>query len=233
MQESLYLSIDKEAAKSIVDFFSGHKLVFYKKGEIILRSDDTMANDYIFCSKKGYIVTYSISPKGHRDVRAFSRPSTIFPIGDFFVPLEADIYLPSRTVYFEALTDAYVWRAPEKEFSKLIWSSRGAQLALLKQTSLNHRLSMARLEMMQLRDVELRIVSLFLALALNFGTPKGNGSLIKAPISHQLIADSLSLARETVSREIAKLKRHGLIDYGNNCIELYDVQALKRMVENY
>src|SRR6266702_820397 len=114
MQESFYLGLDAEVAKTILDFFSPYKRTYYKKGEIIMRSEGS--EDYTYCSSKGFIVTYSISPKGHRDVRTFSRPYTIFPISNFFIPPEADIYLPARPIYFEALTDVYVWRAPAKDF---------------------------------------------------------------------------------------------------------------------
>lgn len=232
MQESLFLHRDdKHVAQTLLDFFARYRLIYYKRGEIILRGDEP--DGYVYCSKKGYIMTYSISPKGHRDVRSFSRPSTFFPVSDFFVPLEAEVYLPSRTIYFEALTEVYLWRAPEQDFRALIQSVPAAQTALLKQVSLNHRFSMARIEMLQLRDVNLRMIALFLSLAFAFGRPTGKGSIIRAPISHQLIADSLSVARETVSRELARLKAQGLIDYSPNCIELYDLQKLKRMVEDY
>lgn len=231
MQESLDLNFDLQIAQTLLDFFSGHKLIYYKRGEVILRSDDP--EDYVFCSKKGYVVSYSISPKGYRDVRSFSRPATFFPISQFVFSVTAEAYLPSRTIYFEALTDAYVWRAPAKEFREFVWSSPPAQTALLKQSSLNHRITMARLEMLQMRDIQLRLVWLLLILALTFGKRKENSALINAPISHQLIADSLSIARETVSRELAKLKRKGLVDYRPNRIVLPDVQKLKQMVEGY
>jgi CRP-like cAMP-binding protein len=92
---------------------------------------------------------------------------------------------------------------------------------------------MTRIEMMQIRDVRLRLVSLLLILGMNLGTPEGEGCSINAPISHQILADCLSVARETTSRELRKLKHEGLIHYRGGCIELVNVHQLKVMVEDY
>jgi CRP-like cAMP-binding protein len=231
MQESLYLNLDKDVAKTVIDFFSGFRSLQYQKGEIITRSD--APNAYVYCTQSGFVVSYSISPKGQRDIHMISGTSTMFPISNFWIPKKAKEYLPARTVYFEALSDVVVLQAPDKEFTEFVWSKHEAQLALFKQFCLNHRIHMTRLEMMQIRDVRLKLMSLLLILGMNMGVEKAEGCIIQAPISHQILADCLSVARETTSRELRKLKAEGLINYYGGCIELTNIRQLKEMVEDY
>lgn len=231
MQESLYLNLDENVAKTVVDFFSAFRSLRYQKGEIITRSD--VLTSYVYCTQHGYVVSYSISPKGQRDIHMISGSSTMFPISNFWIPKKANEYLPARTVYFEALSDVVMLQAPNTDFTNFVWSQHEAQLALFKQFCLNHRIHMTRLEMMQIRDVRLKLMSLLLILAMNMGKPKGTGSVIQAPISHQILADCLSVARETTSRELRKLKAEGFINYYGGCIELNDIARMKALVEDY
>lgn len=231
MQESIYLSHNKKLEETIINFFSRHQLTFYKKGEIINRSD--IAASTIFCSKSGYIIVYSISPKGHRDVRSIGGASCLFPLSNFFTPEHTDEFMSPRITYFEALTDSYIWHAPSQEFDRHLEQSEETQSTLFKQYSMNHRLTMARIEMMQVRDIQVRIASLLLTLALSFGDKQGNECAIQVPLSHQLIADSISTARETVSRELTKLKQIGLVRTDGASMTLVDVEKLKKMIEAY
>lgn len=231
MQESLYLNFDEDIARPLVGFFLGGKAVSYKKGEIITRSDNP--NYYVYCSKSGYVMSYSISPKGHRDIHTFTGPTTMFPSVGFLISEAAEDHLPSRTVYFEALTDVTVWRITEQAFRDFVLHNTDAQLALLKHASLNHRVHITRVLMMQIRDVRLRLICFLLILALTIGESKDGSAEIGLSLSHQVIADSVTVARETVSRELHKLQDEGLIKYRNGCICLPDVQRLKEMVEDY
>ena len=231
MYDTIFGMRNEEADRMVRDFFAKHTLRFYKRGEIILRSDDV--NEYTFFIKQGYVFTYTISPKGHRDVLSFVSTPTIFPVRSFFSTIEPEEILPRRTRYIEALTDSYLYRAPQHELAEFLKANPAAQGALYRQIDINHKLAMSRVEALQLRDVRMEMIALFLGLAYVFGRAHGKNVVIEAPVSHQLIADSLSLARETVSRELPKLKNSGYISYSPHRIELYDVEKLKLMVENY
>lgn len=231
MQESIYLSLDRQLEARILYLFSQYPLRFYKKGEVI--AETAGMKNSMFCSESGYIIVYSISPKGQRDVRSIGGARCLFPVRDFFSPRHADEFMPPRNSYFEALTDCYIRHMPEDVFNLLIKRSLKTQIALLKQFSINHRLSMARIEMMQLRDIQMRVASLFLGLTLTFGQKYKGGYYIKVPLSHQLIADTISTARETVSREISKLRKGGLIDSSGNHFIIPSIDALKKLVESY
>lgn len=231
MHESIFLGHDQQLETDIVKLFSTYRSVCFKKGEIITSSDQPASD--VFCTKSGFIIVYAISPKGQRDVRSIGGGACLFPVKNFFAPKRADEFMPSRDVYFEALTDCSVFCIPEKDFLTHVANSSVTQVAMLKQFSMNHRLSMARIEMMQLRDIRLRIESFFLSLALSFGKKQGTGYYIQVPLSHQLIADCISTARETVTREISQLRKANLILPMNGHFMLPDIDTLRRSIESY
>lgn len=231
MQESIFLGHDQQLETDIVNLFSGYTSLRFKKGEVITSSDQPSST--IFCMESGFIIVYAISPKGQRDVRSIGGGTCIFPVKNFFAPQHADEFMPSRDVYFEALTDCSVLCIPEKDFLLHVAESAVMQVAMLKQFSMNHRLSMARIEMMQLRDIRLRIASFFLSLALSFGKKQGTGYYIQVPLSHQLIADCISTARETVTREIAQLKKANLVVPVRGHFLLPDIDALRQSIKSY
>jgi predicted transcriptional regulator len=66
---------------------------------------------------------------------------------------------------------------------------------------------------------------------VRFGKTTLKGTLIEAPITHQDIADSLNMVRETVSRTIEKLIAQNLIEQINHSFVLTDVVKLRAAVE--
>lgn len=231
MQESLYLEFDPIVSQEVVEFFSQSKLVTYRKGEIICRSDTP--DQRVFCSQDGCVTIYSLTPDGKRDIHTFTRSKTVFPITDMFTPAAVDYYLPSRTKFFEAMTDMRVWQMPAQAFTEFVSESPEFEIALLRQFCLNHRVHTTRIEMMQLRDLQKRVICFLLVLGLLVGTADEKHTSIDIPVTHQLVADSLSIARETASRELSKLRKQHLIEYHGHNLYLPDVPYLKRLIENY
>src|SRR3989304_7730686 len=105
--------MDNSFAKKIDDFFSGYKLIHYKKGEVIMRPDDSPQGVYFL--KKGYVKFYSVSQEGYELTLNIFKPGSYFPmlwaIGD----------IPNMYI-FEAMMDAEVLRAPKKDLVDFIKS---------------------------------------------------------------------------------------------------------------
>jgi CRP-like cAMP-binding protein len=71
-----------------------------------------------------------------------------------------------------------------------------------------------------------RLCYRLLVLASRFGQKKGKTTTIPY-ISHSDLASSISLAREVVSREISRLEKLGVIEYGRSGILVKDSKHLQ------
>ncbi|HET7827380.1 MAG TPA: Crp/Fnr family transcriptional regulator, partial [Candidatus Saccharimonadales bacterium] len=85
-----------------------------------------------------------------------------------------------------------------------------------------------RLDNLEYKSAYEKVVYRLLFLAARFGQAGPDGVIIKAPITHELIAESVNLARESVSRQIEKLEKKGLIIYRQGQIIIKDVTAVSQ-----
>src|SRR4029078_12613902 len=103
---------------------------------------------------------------------------------------------------YEAMTDVIVLRA----------SKNGLRMALvrnpwLSQQIMNQAVTMLslytqRIQTLEYRSARGRIISELIHLAERFGKSQGEEIIINAPITHQDIADSINMTRETASRAL-------------------------------
>jgi CRP/FNR family transcriptional regulator len=79
---------------------------------------------------------------------------------------------------------------------------------------------------MALKNAYRRVAHLLVYFAALYGQQTDSGVKLVVPLTHQDIGDMLDLSRETVSREMAKLKTRGLIA-SDKTIVIPDVDALR------
>jgi CRP-like cAMP-binding protein len=66
-------------------------------------------------------------------------------------------------------------------------------------------------------------------IASRFGEEQRNGDIM-VPITETEIASTAGLSRETVSREIGKLKQASVLGVAQNRLVIYNIQALHDVV---
>lgn len=73
-----------------------------------------------------------------------------------------------------------------------------------------------------------RIIAELISLAERFGESHGNRILIEAPITHQDIADSINMTRETASRALEQLFEERLMGQGqtDHLFKVCDISKL-------
>lgn len=81
-----------------------------------------------------------------------------------------------------------------------------------------------RIEHLSSENVYTRVISLLLYLAAHFGS----SSLVDLPLTHQEVASLTGSTRETVSRQIERLKKKRLITYKRHTIVIKNPKKLKR-----
>ena len=73
-----------------------------------------------------------------------------------------------------------------------------------------------------------KVESLLLYFAKKFGEKKGKDTIIDYPLTHREIASWIGSARETVSLEIEKLKKNGIITVTKRTILIKDMKKLEK-----
>jgi len=83
-----------------------------------------------------------------------------------------------------------------------------------------------RLLNLEYRTVRERLISFLLTMSSRFGEKTKDGLFINVPLRQQDIASSINASRETTSRELTYLERHGLVRVDRPYLTLLDVKKL-------
>lgn len=205
-------------ADSLVKFFKVGIERSFAAGEVILYGEEPTGVIYI---KEGYVAVYSISDEGHRYLHVIYKPGEIFPLIWVFKNLH-------RRVFYEAVTAVSVLEMPKNNFLNLVQRNLSAANEVLAQLAEQFSIYADRLDNLQYKSAKERLVYRLLFLASRFGEQQGSKIIIKAPVTHELIAQSVNLVRETVSREIEELEKQNIISRHRSHIVINDITELAR-----
>ena len=209
--------------RDVEDFFkqNGRKILV-GKGQVIIRAHDHPSG--VFLIDKGFIKTYSITKYGETNLHLIRQRGEVFPI----IWALSDIH---REVFYESMTQSVLYKTSKKEFKEFAFSDRGVHSLLVDQVVELYRMHADRVNNLQLRTAKERVAYRLLALAKRFGRQQKDGVLIKAPLRHQDIADSINTARETTSRELEKLEKKQVIAYKEHDIIVLNQSQLHSILE--
>lgn len=189
----------------------------YKAGDILLRPDDPVNS--VFYLEKGYVRSYQISREGSELTLIIFKPGDAFPLSSILNNL------PNR-YYYEALTDVEVWKAVPDDFISFFKSNPDFLFYAIKVLLLRGDGLLRRIESMALGNAYSKVSSTLLLCAKRFGENGKNGTTIKVPFTHRGIASLLGIARETVSLEMKRLEKDGIIAYCDGYILIKDKDKL-------
>lgn len=213
----------------LLTFFSSGTGVSTEKGELISRSDASRAS--VFLIEAGYVKSYTIMGDGGYNILAIYGPGAIFPLGPALRGEAGRLSYHLRdTIYFEAMTRVAAFQRSKDELVTLASELDGLDSMYMQLANLvldNYEIFLARIEGGQFKHAHQRIAYQLLVFASRFGAPIHQQTIIELPLTHQDIADSLGLARETVSREIEKLSRRGLVISKDRHIIIPDLDTLE------
>lgn len=172
---------------------------FYQ-GEILINADEDPSG--IFYLKSGLVREYSISPEGKELV------VNIFKPGSFF-PMSWAINGTKNTFFFESYADSVVRIAPREEVIVFIKENKDVLLDLLARVYSGTDGLLSRLTNLMGGDARLKVINELSITAKRFGKDSSYG--IALNISQSDLASRIGLTRETVSREMNRLKKSGLL----------------------
>jgi CRP/FNR family transcriptional regulator, anaerobic regulatory protein len=188
--------------QKVADFFSSYKSVLYKKGEVIIRSDEEIRE--IFYLKSGSVKMSVFSEEGREVILHIFKPLAFFPM---MISLNSS----ENNYSFEAVDDVEVLVAPASDVVSFVKAEPEVLFDLASRFSSALIGLSRRIEEMTTLDAYTRIVSLFVYLAEKFGEKNEDGVRISLMLNHQDIASWIGIQRETASRQIEKLQQKGLL----------------------
>ena len=206
--------------KSIIAHFSGGLPLSYSKDETIINDFDVPSG--VVLIKSGFVKACSVSHAG------FGNLLFIHQAGEF-IPLPWALDGEHITgLSYVAMSNVTVLRSSKSELRIAMGHDTWLSQEVLKQAVEVIAVYTQRIQTLEFRSARGRTISELLSLSQRFGEKHGNEVIIKAPISHQDIADSINMTRETASKTLEALFKENLLAQTDH---LFVIRDLARMQE--
>lgn len=205
--------------ESIVAHFSDGKLMHFVREETIINGLDEPGGVYLI--KEGFVKAYSVSKVGDGNLLL------IHEAGEF-IPLPWALDGAHTTgLFYEAMTDVTILRASKDKLRMAMGRNAWLSQEIMKQAVNIITVYTQRIQTLEFRTARGRIISELLNLAERFGEGHGKEVFINAPITHQDIADSINMTRETASRALELLFEEGLMGQKDHLFTVLDLPRLQ------
>jgi CRP/FNR family cyclic AMP-dependent transcriptional regulator len=194
------------------------------KNQIIQSTDDRRVFNYIV---SGYVKRYLIANDGSLGVQVIYGPGDVFPITlAFSILFDQAINESPETYYYESMTEAEIYTINETDLKENVENNPKLYRDLMAVSGKRLHSTLHGLENLTLKTSYFRVAHELLYMAQRFGEETKEGVKICIPLTHQDLADILSLTRETVSTCMVQLREKGLIKTGKN-IYVVDLEKLE------
>ncbi len=186
------------------------------KGQIIQSTEDRRVFNLL---SKGYVKRYLISNDGTYGVQVLYGPQDIFPITlAFSAVFDRDINESPETYYYEAMTDVEIYTVDEVVLKEAVDSNPILYKDLFAIAGERLHSTLHGLENLTLSNSYHRVAHEIVYIAKRFGKKSSKGLTIEVSLTHQDLADILSLTRETVSTAMVQLRKNKLIVTDKNIL---------------
>ncbi|GAC1499375.1 MAG: hypothetical protein NVS1B10_02000 [Candidatus Saccharimonadales bacterium] len=194
----------------------------YQKNEIILRAGDRPQGVYLI--ESGIIKIYTLTKQNTEHVTHF------FGTGDFF-PVIWLFRGHTRNVYYQALEPVKLKVVPRDVFKEYVTENQHITLELLEEMVKRYERYAGRIENLLYSDARERCAYRLLSLGNRFGTKTPDGIVINAIITHEDLARSLNMTRETFGRALSRMQSRGIITYDHeHHIVIKDLDTLVKII---
>lgn len=202
---------------TINNFFKLYRPNRYAKGQIFLLEGE--ATDYIYRLVEGRVKIYTVSYRGDDVVLYVHNPPDIFPISQ----------LHTQTInsyIYEADTDTVIQRAPIQEMKKLVESHAAVANTLLKQSQEYINYFLEKQSALMAGSAKQKLMHELVAQYRRFHGD-GGSTEYQLDLHEKELAARTGLSRETINREIHKLKRENLITLIHRQIVIPNIKGLE------
>lgn len=209
--------MDTTIQEKIAAFFAPFQKQLYKKGEILIRADEDPSG--VFYLTKGAIKQYFLTKNGEELVVNVFKPGS-------FSPMSWAINNTPNAFYFEAMTPCEIYKAPRQKIVDFLKENPDVLFDLLSRVYRGTDGLLMRMAYLMSGDASERLITELLIQAKRFGTKGEQGETIIV-ISEKDLADRAGLTRETISRELKKLREKQLAIFSKGQIIIPNVVSLE------
>lgn len=201
------MSLKRNASESIDAHFSEGASKRFLKNEIIVQGDEEPTG--VFFILEGYVKAYSISQLGQQNLLLIQGEYEILPL-----PWALDG--PQKLgIFYEAMSDVTLKRTSKSNLRASMGSDPWLTEQILRQLVDAFTVYAQRIQNLGFRLPRERVIACLLDLSTRFGQKRDGDTIINAPVTHQDIADSTNMTRETASRAIELLIKDKLLHQEN------------------
>ncbi len=215
--------INKSDSESLLSHFRVGTEKHFSKGDVMVHGDEVPLGVYFIQS--GYVKAYSISPLGQINLLLIHGACEIMPL-----PWALD-GKQKLGIFYEAISKVTVLGTSKDDLRTAMGSNSWLTEQILRQLVNTFTVYAQRIQSLGFRLPRERVIACMLDLATRFGESQGQGMVIKAPITHQDIADSINMTRETASRALGLLADEKLITQKDHLFIIMDEQKLQAELE--
>lgn len=187
------------------DYYSKYPVRVIKKGRPLFYQGEIPRTAYFV--KSGVVKFYNITSNGEEKIVGYEGADGLMPNEWVFGKSPVALY------YYDTFTDCEFYSIPRSELIEIINTDKQVAVSLLNKyisMYIGSTMHLHALEQLKAREKLLHIVQY---LVLRFGTEVGpHRHRIGLRLTHQDIANLVGLTRETVSTEISKLRKDGILE---------------------
>lgn len=188
-----------------------------RKNTVVFHENDPASAFYLV--KHGKVKIYKVSRDGREQVLALLGDGQIF--GD--VPTFDGGPYPATA---ETMEDSLIFLIRRDDLLAVVRQHPEIAIQLIAVLGMRLRQALELVRDLSFKQVPHRLAGLLLKLAEQYGKETEGGVLIGLSLSRQDLADIVGTSRETVTRELKKMERSGLIGIERRHITVLDHDGL-------
>lgn len=210
----------ESTAAKIEAFFLRYRLRTYAKGQVLILNGENTGTIYHLV--KGRVKVYDVTYRGEEVILNTFKPPAFFP-------MSLAIHGMDNPYIYEAETEVTLHQAPAADVMEFIKSNPDVMYDLLTRLYIGVEGLLKRMSLLMSGSAKSRLIYEMLLEARRFGEPQADGSCL-LDVTEKSIGARAGLSRETVSREVHKLKHDGLIEIRSKSVVIRNIGALEKLL---
>jgi CRP-like cAMP-binding protein len=206
-----------EVSQKIEDFFSTYETRSFDAGQVLVYAGDSPAG--IFNLVSGHVRQYDISPNGEEVVVNVFKPPAFFP-------MSWAINSTPNQWFYEAGSKVTLKQAPVEEALVFLKTNVDVLFDLLSRLYSGTDGLQRRMAHLMAGTARSRVLFELIVAGRRFGKRQKDGSVF-IDIRENELARRSGLSRETVSRELQKIKKNKLIDMNHSGLTIKHLDKLE------
>lgn len=213
--------MDNEVIRKLSDFFSKYSSQELKKGTVIIQAGKEPSG--VFYIENGIIRSYWISSEGLEVTQNMYKLHA-------FLPMSWAVAGVENNSFYEAMTNIVVRKAPKEAVLKFLRQEPDVLFDLLKRIYIGMEGLWMHFESITTGNSSMKLIASLVILAKRFGKQEKEDIVIQLKMSEHDVASYASIARETASRELQKLKKENIVSFDKGTIIVHDIHRLEDML---